>query len=137
MTYNNAVIIGTFQTLLSISPGIISSALWRITYYEDAIIRWCSSTFIDVIKIIRSVSIMFVILISGSGRGLHGVWSLRGNGLLRLSWRFVGQGSSSRKLFSILLVMGSSILCCRTFFYCYMNEIRYFLFEVVYGLTIK
>lgn len=137
MTYNNAVIIGTFQTLLSISPGIISSALWRITYYEDAIIRWRSSTFIDVIKIIRSVSIMFVIFISGSSRGLCGVWSLRGNVLLRLSLIFAGRGSSSRKLFSILLVMGSSILCCRTFFIVISNEMRYFLFEVVYGLTIK
>ena len=137
MTYNNAVIIGTFQTRLSTSPGIISSALWRITYYEDAIIRWRSSTFIDVIKIIRSVSIMFVIFISGSSRGLCGVWSLRGNGPLRLSLIFAGRGSSSRKLFSILLVMGSSILCCRTFFIVISNEMRYFLFEVVYGLTIK
>lgn len=127
--------------LSSTHLGIISSALWMITCYAIAIIGCCSSTFIDVIKIIRLASIMWATSILGLNcGGIGGVWTLTGNGPLGVILLFgCGRGSSSRKLFSILLGMGFSIVCCRTFFYMVdlIKNGYFYLSFLLYGFAIK
>jgi len=62
---------------------------------------------------------MWAISISGLNCGGIGVaLSLRGNGPLGVILLFgCGWSSGSHKLFLILLGMGFSIVCCRTFLY--------------------
>ena len=65
--YKTAVITGIFRKLKSVHLGITSFAWWRITYFLTFLKVSKSSTFIDEAQTIRSVRIMFVILVAHMG----------------------------------------------------------------------